>query len=68
MTRRNGSSVVPRLWAVRALAEATTVPASSWYTLIARGEIPVVRIGRSVRVREEDFVAWLERHRERGAP
>lgn len=33
---------------------------SKTWELIARGDIPVVRIGRSVRVRRVDLEKWLE--------
>lgn len=55
---------VPRLLSVRAVAEVTSVPASTWYTVIARGELPAVRIGRAVRIDERDLVAWIAAHRE----
>ena len=42
---------VPRLLSVGAISEATSVPASTWYTIIARGELPAVKIGRAVRVK-----------------
>jgi excisionase family DNA binding protein len=31
--------------------------------LLASGELPCVRIGRAVRVREDDFASFVERHR-----
>jgi excisionase family DNA binding protein len=34
------------------------------YDLIARGEIPVVRVGRAVRVPREALVAWIASRRE----
>lgn len=33
------------------------------YKLIADGQIPAVRVGRSVRVMHDDLVAFLEAHR-----
>lgn len=33
------------------------------YKLIADGDLPAVRVGRSVRVLHEDLVAFLEAHR-----
>lgn len=65
MSRGDGSTrTVPRLLSLRAIAEQTSVPRSTWYTIVARGEIPAVRIGRGVRVREADLLAWIEAHRE----
>ena len=61
--RKRSGGGVPLLFSVRAVAEATTVPASTWYTLIARGEIPVVRMGRAVRICEDDLLRWIEANR-----
>lgn len=33
------------------------------YALIQRGELPAVRIGRSVRVLPDDLDRWLQAHR-----
>lgn len=54
---------LPKLLSVRAASEETTIPASTLYDLVARDEIPSVRIGRSIRIPEEDLVAWIERRR-----
>ncbi len=32
------------------------------YYLIQRKEIPHIRIGRNVRIRESDLTKWLEKH------
>ena len=32
------------------------------YQLMRQGEIPTVRIGNAVRVRESDLLAWIDRH------
>jgi excisionase family DNA binding protein len=56
----NATSSLPRLRTPRELYEQTGVPVSTWYTLVARGDVPAVRIGRSVRLREPDVVAYLE--------
>ena len=37
------------------------------YRLIETGQIPVVRVGRSVRVLHDDLVAFLDAHRVEGA-
>ena len=34
------------------------------YSLIQRGELPHIRIGRNVRVREADLHQWIEKHLE----
>ena len=65
--RRSAPATVPRLLSLRQIAEQTTIPRSTWYTIVGRGEIPIVRVGRSVRVDEQDLVAWIAAHRERTA-
>jgi excisionase family DNA binding protein len=56
---------IPRLLSLRQLAEQTGVPRPTWYSIVARGEISVVRIGRSVRVTEQDAAAYIAANRER---
>ncbi len=58
---------IPRLLSVRAVAEATTLPASTIYTLLARGDIPAVHVGRGVRIRESDLIRWIESRTERAS-
>jgi excisionase family DNA binding protein len=50
----------PLLLRVSAAAELLGVSRSTLYQLIAKGEVPVIRIGRSVRVarRELERIAW----------
>lgn len=36
---------------------------SKVYYLVARKEIPHIRIGRNVRIHEKDLEKWLEKHR-----
>ena len=65
---RPTTRTVPRLLSLRVVADMTTVPRSTWYTLVARGEIPVVRVGdRGIRVRESDLLEFIEAHRERSS-
>jgi excisionase family DNA binding protein len=49
---------VPR----KATAEAMSVCVRTVDTLIASGELPCIRIGRSVRVRLSDIEKYLTRH------
>lgn len=58
---------VSKLLSPRVVAEVTTIPQSTIYTLIARGELPCVRIGRSVRIDEHDLQRWIDAHRERAS-
>ena len=53
-----------RLLSLRSIHEATGVPLPSLYTYVAEGKIPVVRLGRSIRVPEEDWTRFIESHRE----
>ena len=63
MSRRSRVRL-PRLLSVRAVSEQTTLPVSTIYDLIARGEIPVVRSGRSIRIDEDEFLHWINGKRE----
>lgn len=58
------TSRLPRLLSVRAISEATTLPASTLYDAIAGGELPAVRIGRAVRVEETAALRWIDARRE----
>ena len=65
---RPSPQAVPRLLSLRTVAELTSVPRSTWYTLVARGEISVVRIGdRGIRVHESDLLEFIEARRERNS-
>jgi excisionase family DNA binding protein len=48
----------------RELAEATGIPRGTWYEAISRGRVPTYRLGRSVRVAEEDAARFVESLRE----
>jgi excisionase family DNA binding protein len=41
------------------MAEILQISVSKAYAMMASGEIPTVRIGRCVRVREEDLEAYI---------
>lgn len=47
------------LWTVRDVAEALSLSQSTIWLLVSKGEIPVVRLGRSVRFRKETIEALL---------
>ena len=49
------------LWTVQDLQQYLRVGRTLAWTLIARGEIPVVRVGRAVRLRPGDVRAWTAR-------
>lgn len=59
-----GRTGVPRLLSVRAVSEATTLPMSTIYTAVARGELAAVRLNRSVRIDERDLLEWIAGSRE----
>lgn len=48
---------------VREVAEVLRIARSRAYELVGSGEIPSVRIGRSVRVSREELDRWLEEQR-----
>lgn len=54
---------LPRLLSVRQLAERTGVPGGTWYELVARGELPAYRLGRAVKIGEEDAARYLDARR-----
>ncbi|CAN5246489.1 hypothetical protein BH24CHL1_BH24CHL1_14050 [soil metagenome] len=47
-------------------ADATGYAASFLWRLIQRGELPAVRVGRSVRIRRDDLEQFIEAHRSGG--
>lgn len=58
---------VPRLLSVRAVSEATSLPQSTIYDAVARNDLIAVRLGengRSIRIREDDLLAWIDKRRE----
>ena len=42
-------------------AQALGVGRSQMYAMLARGQVPCVRLGRSVRVPAEDLTMWVRR-------
>ncbi len=60
---------LPRLLSLRAVSDATTIPRSTLYTLVARGELPAVRLTESsLRIREDDLIAFIDSRREVAQP
>lgn len=55
------TTVVDRLITISAAADATSVPLGTWRNWIARGRcpLPIIRVGRLVRVRESDLVRLI---------
>lgn len=50
---------VEQLLTVRQMAQEAANSEAFWRKVIARREIPIVRVGRSVRVRRRDFEVFL---------
>lgn len=59
--RATGGGPVVRLLRVPEVAERLALGVSTVYALIDRGELPHVRFGRSVRVREDHLQGYVER-------
>jgi len=61
-------SRLPRLLTARAIHKETGLPLSTVYAIFARRELPVIVFGETLhaakRVREDDFLEWLEGRRE----
>lgn len=58
---RSKTVAVPRLWTTTELSEYTGIPIPTIYKWRLRGEGPRgVRVGKFLRFREDDVVAWLE--------
>jgi len=46
------------------MARFLKISRSKAYRLVEEGEIPVLRIGRSVRIIQDDLLSWIEGKRE----
>jgi len=57
----------PKLMTVRDAAKALAICEKTLWALTERGEIPVVRIGRSVRYDPQDLSRWIESRKSIGA-
>ncbi|WP_071934724.1 helix-turn-helix transcriptional regulator [Rhodococcus sp. 2G] len=54
-----------KLLSLKDMAEALGMPVSSLYQKRHKGDFPVsYKIGGAVRVKEEDFLTWLESKKE----
>ncbi len=52
--------ILPRLLIAQDVAAALNMGLSTVYQLVERGELPSIRIGRSVRIRSEDLEKFVE--------
>jgi excisionase family DNA binding protein len=48
-----------RLLSLRTLATMTGMSVPFWRTRLAAGDLPSLRVGQRIRVRESDLQAWL---------
>ncbi len=55
-------TVTPKLLRANEVAQQLNISRSLAYQLMQRGEIPTVRFGSSVRVRECDLEEYMNRH------
>ncbi len=60
-------TTLPRLLIAQDVAAALNMGLSTIYMLMERGELPSIRIGRSVRIRPEDLEKFIESKAQRGA-
>jgi excisionase family DNA binding protein len=63
--RRSGPATLPRLLTVPQAAEALSVCERTIWRWIEAGELEIYRLGRTVRIAEDELVRFLERRRER---
>lgn len=62
---------LPRLISIAEFSKETSIPKSTIYAMIARGEIPSIRYGEgrgSIRIHEDDARAWIEASRHERIP
>jgi excisionase family DNA binding protein len=64
--KRKAERTADRLWRVPEIAERADVAERTVRRWIDRGELLVHRLGRTVRISEADFAAFLARHRSGG--
>jgi excisionase family DNA binding protein len=48
------------LWSLDELAEDSGITKGAWYKWVNQRRIPVVRLGRSIRVRDEDYRRFIQ--------
>jgi excisionase family DNA binding protein len=49
------------LWSIEKLAADSGIQKGTWYKWIAQRRIPAVRLGRSVRIRDEDYRKLIQK-------
>lgn len=58
-TNTNNGHGLPELLTVRDVQDITQLGRTKVYELIRNGELPVLRIGRSLRIRRDALDKWL---------
>ena len=53
-----------RLFRIPEVAERLGIHKQTAWQMIWRGDLPVVRFGRSVRVSADDLKRWIDEHRD----
>lgn len=51
---------VPSVMTVAEAARLLKIARSEAYKLISQGEIPVIRLGKAIRIPRDPFLAWLQ--------
>lgn len=54
----------PQLLTIKDVMRITKLGRTKVYELIRDGELPIVRLGRSIRIRRSALVAWIAEHEE----
>lgn len=57
-----------RLYTITQVADLLSMSTRTVYRWIKAGKLPIVRLGRRVRIRHGDVVALIEQHQERCVP
>ena len=55
------SEIVPRLLRAREVAEVTGLERFRVYELVRTGRLPAIRIGKTIRIAEDELRAWIRR-------
>ena len=64
MIRREPFAPESRLLTVREVAVLLRLHEKTVYSMVARGELPSIRLGRRVRFSRDDIIRWLSARRE----
>jgi len=51
------------VWTIPEVADYLKVSPSKLYQMVQRGELPSIKIGRQVRITEDDLARWLDGQR-----